>query len=138
MGHVEHGRIRNQRSLRRRCDEWNHHTNDFTIVAKYQAEFTGLVQYYLLAQDVFRLGRLQWVMETSMLKTLAGMHRSTVTKMSRKYKSTIETPDDHAAASRSPSPATRGRSHWSPASAGSRSSDSARQCSLTSGRSWPA
>ncbi|MFJ8746147.1 hypothetical protein ACIRL2_43165 [Embleya sp. NPDC127516] len=39
------------------------------------------------------MGRLQWVMETSMLKTLAGKHRSTVTKMSRKYKSTIETPD---------------------------------------------
>jgi hypothetical protein len=29
---------------------------DFTIVAKYQAEYVGLVQYYLLAQDVFRLG----------------------------------------------------------------------------------
>lgn len=28
MGHVEHGRIRNQRSLRRWCGEWNHHTND--------------------------------------------------------------------------------------------------------------
>ncbi|MEV0186159.1 reverse transcriptase domain-containing protein [Streptomyces sp. NPDC050625] len=69
------------------------HDDDFTIVAKYQAEFRGLVQYYLLAQDVFRLGRLQWVMETSMLKTLAGKHRSTVTKMSRKYKSTTETPD---------------------------------------------
>ncbi|MBQ0849445.1 maturase [Streptomyces sp. BH-SS-21] len=69
------------------------HDEDFTIVAKYQAEFWGLVQYYLLAQDVFRLGRLQWVMETSMLKTLAGKHRSTVTKMSRKHKSTIETPD---------------------------------------------
>lgn len=47
----------------------------------------------LLAQDVFRLGRLPWVMETSMLKTLAGKHRSTLTKMPRKYKSTIETPD---------------------------------------------
>ena len=28
-----------------------------------------------------------------MLKTLAGKHRSTVTKMARKYKTTIETPD---------------------------------------------
>ncbi|MFC6372692.1 group II intron reverse transcriptase/maturase [Nonomuraea thailandensis] len=46
--------------------------DDFTIVAKYGSEFAGLVQYYLLAQDVFRLGHLQWVMETSMLKTLAG------------------------------------------------------------------
>ena len=32
-------------------------------------------------------------METSLLKTLAGKHRSTVTKMARKYKTTIETPD---------------------------------------------
>jgi hypothetical protein len=31
-------------------------------------------------------------METSLLKTLAGKHRSTVTKMARKYKATTETP----------------------------------------------
>ena len=60
------------------------HDDDFTIVAKYQAEYAGLVQYYLLAQDVFRLGRLHWVMETSLLKTLAGKHRSTVNAMARK------------------------------------------------------
>ncbi len=64
------------------------HDDDFTIVAKYQAEYAGLVQYYLLAQDVFRLGRLHWVMETSLLKTLAGKHRSTVNAMARKYKAT--------------------------------------------------
>ncbi|HEX8933949.1 MAG TPA: reverse transcriptase domain-containing protein [Pseudonocardiaceae bacterium] len=69
------------------------HDEDFTIVAKYQAEYAGLVQYYLLAQDVFRLGRLRWVMETSMLKTLAGKHKSTVTKMAAKHKTVIETPD---------------------------------------------
>jgi hypothetical protein len=68
------------------------HDDDFTIVAKYQAEYAGLVQYYLLAQDVFRLGRLCWVMETSLLKTLAGKHRSTVSAMARKYKATIDTP----------------------------------------------
>jgi group II intron reverse transcriptase/maturase len=68
------------------------HDDDFTIVAKYQAEYAGLVQYYLLAQDVFRLGRFHWVMETSLLKTLAGKHRSTVTAMARKYKATIVTP----------------------------------------------
>ena len=69
------------------------HDNDFTIVAKYQAEYRGLVQYYLLAQDVFRLERLRWVMETSMLKTLAGKHKSTVTKMATQYKTVIDTPD---------------------------------------------
>src|SRR5512144_1798479 len=57
------------------------HDEDFTIVAKYQAEYAGLVQYYLLAQDVFRLGKLHWVMETSLLKTLAGKHRCTVSGM---------------------------------------------------------
>jgi hypothetical protein len=43
---------------------------DFTIVAKYGSEYRGFVQYYLLAQDVYRLGRLHWVMELSLLKTL--------------------------------------------------------------------
>jgi group II intron reverse transcriptase/maturase len=69
------------------------HDEDYTIVAKYGPGYRGFVQYYLLAQDVFRLGKLRWVMETSMLKTLAGKHRSTVTKMARKYKASIDTPD---------------------------------------------
>lgn len=69
------------------------HDDDFTIVAKYGSEYRGIVQYYLPAQDVFRLGLLHWVMETSMLKTLAAKHKSTVTKMARKYKASIDTPD---------------------------------------------
>jgi Type II intron maturase/AI2M/AI1M-like, HNH endonuclease len=68
------------------------HDQDFTIVAKYGSEYRGLVQYYLLAQDVFRLEKLRWVMETSMLKTLAGKHKSSVAKMARKYKTVIDTP----------------------------------------------
>jgi group II intron reverse transcriptase/maturase len=60
------------------------HDEDYTIVAKYGSEYRGFVQYYLLAQDVFRLEKLRWVMETSMLKTLAGKHKSTVAKMARK------------------------------------------------------
>ena len=54
--------------------------DDYTIVSIYGAEYRGIVQYYLLASDVYRLNRLNWVMETSMLKTLAGKHRSTVSK----------------------------------------------------------
>jgi group II intron reverse transcriptase/maturase len=68
------------------------HDDDFTIIAKYQSEYAGRVQYYLLAQDVFRLGRPHWVMETSLLKTLAGKHRSTAGKMAGKYKTVIDTP----------------------------------------------
>lgn len=67
--------------------------DDFTIVAQYGAEYRGFVQYYALAQNVSRLGRLRWVMETSMLKTLAAKHKSTVTKMARKHKTVIDTGD---------------------------------------------
>ena len=67
--------------------------SDFSIVAAYQAEYRGLVQYYIMAQDVSRLQRLRWVMETSMLKTLASKHKSTVTRVARKYKATIDTED---------------------------------------------
>jgi group II intron reverse transcriptase/maturase len=65
---------------------------DYSIVGRFGAEYRGLVQYYLLAGDVFRLHRLRWVMETSMLKTLAGKHHSSVAKMAARYKAKIETP----------------------------------------------
>jgi hypothetical protein len=66
--------------------------DDHTIVATYGAEYRGLVQYYLLAGDVWRLNRLRWVMVTSMLKTLACKHNSSVSKMAAKYAATVETP----------------------------------------------
>jgi group II intron reverse transcriptase/maturase len=65
---------------------------DYNIVARFGAEYRGIVQYYLLAGDVFRLHRLRWVMETSMLKTLACKHRSSVSKMAARYKAKIATP----------------------------------------------
>jgi hypothetical protein len=65
---------------------------DHAIINRYAAEYRGIVQYYLLAGDVYRLSRLHWVMQTSLLKTLAGKYDSTVTKMAAKYKATIETP----------------------------------------------
>ncbi|MEV5950627.1 reverse transcriptase domain-containing protein [Streptomyces sp. NPDC051993] len=65
---------------------------DYVIVGKYGIEYRGIVQYYLLASDVQRLHRLRWVMETSMLKTLASKHRSSVTKMAARFKAKISTP----------------------------------------------
>jgi group II intron reverse transcriptase/maturase len=65
---------------------------DHEIVSVYGAEYRGLVQYYLLATDVFRLSKLHWVMETSLLKTLAAKHRSRVSKMATKYKASVDTP----------------------------------------------
>jgi group II intron reverse transcriptase/maturase len=66
--------------------------DDPEIISTYGAEYRGLAQYYLLAGNVSRLHQLRWAAETSMLKTLAAKHRSTVTKMARKYKATIITP----------------------------------------------
>jgi len=65
---------------------------DHAIISRYGAEYRGVVQYYLLASDVHRLSRLHWMMATSLLKTLAGKHDSSVTKMARKYAATIQTP----------------------------------------------
>lgn len=66
--------------------------DDHTIVGIYGSRYRGIVQYYLHAGDVHRLDRLEWVMKTSMLKTLAAKHRSTVTTMANKHKTTIATP----------------------------------------------
>jgi group II intron reverse transcriptase/maturase len=66
--------------------------DDYEIVNVYGSRFRGIVQYYLLAHDVCRLTRLQWVMHTSMLKTLAAKHHSTVTKMAAKHQAKITTP----------------------------------------------
>src|SRR4051795_2261933 len=66
--------------------------DDHTIVATFGAIYRGVVQYYLLAGDVYRLHRLRWVMETSMLKTLAGKHHSSMSKMAAKHKTKIQTP----------------------------------------------
>src|SRR6266540_3624170 len=66
--------------------------DDHAIIASYGAEYRGIVQYYLMAGDVSRLSRLNWVMVTSMLKTLAGKYGSSVSKMARKYEATVETP----------------------------------------------
>jgi len=66
--------------------------SDHTIVGRFGAEYRGIVQYYLLAGDVHRLHRLRWVMETSMLKTLACKHRSSVSKMAARLKAKILTP----------------------------------------------
>jgi group II intron reverse transcriptase/maturase len=67
--------------------------DDYNIVQIYGAEYRGVVNYYLLAQDVWRLNTLQWYAETSMLKTLAAKHKSTVTKMAARYKAKTVTPD---------------------------------------------
>jgi group II intron reverse transcriptase/maturase len=66
---------------------------DFSIVADYQQEYRGIVQYYQLAINVCHLGKLRWVMEQSLLKTLAAKHRTGVRVMAAKYNTTVVGPD---------------------------------------------
>jgi hypothetical protein len=67
--------------------------DDYDIVRIYGAEYRGVVSYYLLAQDVWRLGTLEWNAVTSMLKTMAAKHGSTVTKMADRHQAKVITPD---------------------------------------------
>jgi group II intron reverse transcriptase/maturase len=67
--------------------------DDYDIVRIYGAEYRGVVGYYLLAQDVWRLGTLHWHAVTSMLKTLAAKHRSSVTRMAARHRAKIQTRD---------------------------------------------
>jgi group II intron reverse transcriptase/maturase len=67
--------------------------DDYDIVRKYGAEYRGVVNYYLLAQDVSRLNTLRWYAETSLLKTLAAKHQSTVSKMASRHKAKTITRD---------------------------------------------
>ena len=66
---------------------------DYDIVRIYGAEYRGVVNYYLLAQDVWRLHTLHWHALTSMLKTLGAKHRSSVTKMAARHQAKIATED---------------------------------------------
>jgi group II intron reverse transcriptase/maturase len=61
------------------------HDTDFSIVATYGSEYRGFVQYYAFAQNRFWLKNLRRAMELSMLHTLAGKHRTTLTKIAKKY-----------------------------------------------------
>ncbi|SRR5712691_1753599 len=82
---------------RRRGKPWHRprlqNLDDYDIVRIYGAEYRGVVSYYLLARDVWRLRTLRWYAETSMLKTLGAKHRCSVTKMAARHKAKAVTPD---------------------------------------------
>jgi hypothetical protein len=65
----------------------------YSIVAQYQAEYVGIVQYYRLAYNLHQLGRLKRAMEVSLVKTLAKKFKTTCTKIYRRYRGYHQTPD---------------------------------------------
>ncbi|MEH2159377.1 reverse transcriptase domain-containing protein [Nostoc sp.] len=66
--------------------------NDFTIINIYQSELRGYVQFYSLAQNIAWLRKLQWVMWSSLMKTLACKHKTSVAKICAKYQKTVKLP----------------------------------------------
>jgi len=61
------------------------HDTDFDIVNRFGQELRGYVQYYAYAANRWWFNRLQWYMRKSLLKTLAGKHRSSVSKMAKRF-----------------------------------------------------
>jgi hypothetical protein len=64
---------------------------DFSIVHDYQTKLRGLYQYYALATNVSQLHNLKWIMEQSLMKTLAAKHKCSVRVMLGKYKTSVKT-----------------------------------------------
>jgi hypothetical protein len=61
--------------------------SDYEIVVTYNMEFQGLANYYTMAYDVARkLHPVKWAYERSLVKTLAGKHRTTVARIYRQHK----------------------------------------------------
>ena len=67
--------------------------SDYDIITRYQGEYRGLVNYYGLAQNLAALGHLRWTMETSLLKTLASKHQTSVTKEAKRLNAVSQTPE---------------------------------------------
>jgi len=58
----------------------------YSIVAQYQAEYRGVVQYYQMAYNLHQLQRLKWVMETSLTRTLAMKFKTSRTQIYRRFR----------------------------------------------------
>jgi group II intron reverse transcriptase/maturase len=64
--------------------------SDYTILATYQLEYRGMVNYYRMAFNLHTLQKLKWVMEQSLTKTLAAKHKISVRKVYRKYQAELD------------------------------------------------
>jgi group II intron reverse transcriptase/maturase len=61
--------------------------SDFTIASRYQSVLRGLYNYYCMAANVGkRLGRIKLILQTSLLKTLASKHRTSVRRIDKMYR----------------------------------------------------
>jgi group II intron reverse transcriptase/maturase len=67
--------------------------HDYSIVVRFEQAFGGFAEYYGMATDrAKKLLPLKWVVETSLLKTLANKHRTSVAQIARRYRVWVDTP----------------------------------------------
>ena len=59
--------------------------NDAEIVARFNSEIRGLYNYYMIAENVGVLHKYYYMARYSMLKTLAGKHRTYVSEIKKRY-----------------------------------------------------
>ena len=62
--------------------------SDANMIDLFQARFRGIADYYKYAIDRWRLGKLKYVMETALVKTLAQKYRKRVSQVYAKYRNT--------------------------------------------------
>ncbi len=65
----------------------------YSIVAQYQSEYRGVIQYYRMAYNLHTLAEYKWVMETSLVKTIAKKFNMSCRQIYAQYQTTIETDD---------------------------------------------
>jgi len=64
--------------------------SDYAIITTYQLEYRGIANYYRLAYNLAaRVTKLGQVMRTSLMKTLAAKHKTTLSHIRKKYRATI-------------------------------------------------
>jgi len=74
--------------IRKRMDQMAN--EDFSIVAWFGTVFRGVAEYYCMAHDRSRkLAKLKYVMQTSMLKTLAAKHKTSVNVMAKRHRAEV-------------------------------------------------
>jgi hypothetical protein len=84
-------------------------TSDHNIVATYGSEYRGYVQYYQMAGNINWLNKLRYVMERSMLSTLAAKHRRPPWAMRRRTRQLSRPRTGNDVASKRPSAHPRAR-----------------------------
>lgn len=65
--------------------------SDFDIIAGFGIEYRGLMNYYCLAHNIERMTKVHWVMQQSLLKTLANKHKISKAKAVEKFLTTTPT-----------------------------------------------